>query len=158
MRPIWTSPIEPALAVDASDRVHARWASRRRSFIVAAVGGQDDVAVEHQPADAHLVELLRPVGREADEVAVLLDDRLGNAVREREPRMLGHVPGLAMDRNDDLRPDPVVHCGKLGPAGMARDMDMRLPLGDISTPSVGELVHDPPDRDLVARDLLATRR
>ena len=33
---------------------------------------------------------------------------------------------------------------------MARDMDMRLPLRDDPHAQVGQLVHDPPDRDLVA--------
>ena len=81
-----------------------------------AVGRQDDVAVEHQPADAHLVDLLRLAGREADDVAILLDDRVRNAVAEREPRLLGEVARLAVDRNDDLGPDPFVHLDQLGPA------------------------------------------
>ena len=91
-----------------------------------AVGGQDHVAVEHQPADADLVDLLGLAGREADDVAVLLHHRVRHAVAEREPGMLGQVPRLAMDRNDDLGPDPFVHLDELGPAGVAGDMDVGL--------------------------------
>ena len=89
-----------------------------------AVGGQDDVAVEHQPPDARLADLLRALGREADDVAILLDDRLGHARSQGEARLLGHVPRLAVDRDEDLRADPVVHLRQLGAAGMARDMDV----------------------------------
>ena len=76
-----------------------------------AVGGKDDVAVEHQPADAHLVDLLRLARRKADDVAVLLDDRVRDAVPEREPRMLGEVPRLAVDRDDDLAAGPICTSG-----------------------------------------------
>ena len=131
---------QPAVA-DPAALVHGR-----------AVGRQDHVAVEHQPADPHFVDLLRLAGREADDVAILLDDRVRNAVAEREPRLLGQVPRLAVDRNDDLGPDPIVHLDQLGPARMAGDVDMRLALGDDLHAEVGQLVHDPADRDLVAGD------
>ena len=70
-----------------------------------------------------------PIGREPDDVAVLLDDAEGRPA-QREARLLGHVARLAMDRHDDLRPDPVVHRRQLGPAGMAGDVDVRLAVGD----------------------------
>ena len=41
---------------------------------------------------------------------------LRHAVAEREPRMLGEVPRLAVDRNDDLGPHPIVHFDQLGAA------------------------------------------
>ena len=71
-----------------------------------------------------------PSGRQADDVAVVLEDRLGNAVVEREPRLLAHVAVLAMDRDDDFGPHPVVHLDQFGPAGMAGDVDVGLLLGD----------------------------
>ena len=95
-----------------------------------------------------------PFGREADEVAVLLDDAVRDAAGQGEARLLAHVAHLAMDRDDDLGPDPVVHRGELGPAGMAGDVDRRLAVGDHLDALVGELVLDPADRDLVAGDLL----
>ena len=49
---------------------------------------------------------------------------------KRQPRLLGQVARFAMDRNDDLGPDPIVHLDQLGPSGMAGDMDVRLALGD----------------------------
>ena len=118
------------------------------------VGGQDDVAIEDEAADLLFAQLLRPVGGKPDEVAILLDDAMRNAACSGEAGMLHHVAHLAMDRDDDLRPDPVVHRRQLGPAGMAGDVDRRLAVGDHVNSLAGELVLDPPDRDLVAGDLL----
>ncbi len=42
-----------------------------------SVGRQDNVAIEHQPADALLTDLRRPVRRKPDHVAVALDDGAG---------------------------------------------------------------------------------
>ena len=126
----------------------------RRSFIVVAVGGQDDVAVEDEAADLLFAQLLRAVGRKPDEVAILLDDAVRDAARAGEARLLHHVAHLAMDRDDDLRPDPVVHRRQLGPAGMAGDVDRRLAVGDHVDALAGQLVLDAADRDLVAGDLL----
>ena len=73
---------------------------------------------------------------------------------KREPRLLAHVARLAVDRDEDLRPHPAVHRGELGPPGMARDVDVRLALGDDQHAEVAQRVHDPADGDLVAGDLL----
>ncbi len=59
-----------------------------------------------------------------------------------------------MDGDDDLGPDPVVHGGELGPAGMAGDVDRRLAVGDHLDAFRGQLVLDSADGDLVAGDLL----
>src|SRR5262249_45358379 len=84
---------------------------------------KNHVAVEHEPADAHLIDFRRLAWSEADDVAVLLDDRLRYAMREGEPRMLGEMPRFAVHRNDDLRPHPIVHLDQLRAAGVARDVD-----------------------------------
>src|SRR5688572_3692047 len=70
-------------------------------------------------------------------------------MRERKARMLSHVTGLAMDRNDDLGPYPVVHLRKLGAAGMSGHVDMSLPLGDDDHTQIGQRIHDSADRRLV---------
>src|SRR5687768_11315390 len=118
------------------------------------VGGEDDVAVEDQPSDPLLAELDRPVRSEPDDVSILLEDALGHALRARETLVLGHVAHLAVDGDDDLGPDPAVHGGELRPAGMAGDVDVRLPVRDHLDAAGGELVLDPADGDLVARYLL----
>src|SRR3712207_8566679 len=51
-----------------------------------AVGRQDHVAVEHQAADADLVELLGAIRREPHEIAIFLDDRPRHAVGQRQDR------------------------------------------------------------------------
>ena len=51
---------------------------------------------------------------------------MGNALAPGEAGLLGHVAHLAMDGDDDLGPDPFVHGGELGPAGVARDVDRRV--------------------------------
>ena len=64
--------------------------------------------------------------------------------------MLGQVARLAVDWDHDLGPDPIVHLDQLGAARVARYMDVRLPLGDDPNAKLGQLVHDPADRDLIA--------
>ena len=59
---------------------------------------------------------------------------------------------LAVDRDDDFRPDPVVHHLQFRAAGVTGDVNMRLLLGDDQRAEVRQLVHDPPDRDFVAGD------
>ena len=71
-----------------------------------------------------------------------------------EARLFEHMTELAMDRDDDFGADPVVHGGKLGAAGMARNVDRRLLVGDHLDALLGQLVLDAADGDLVARDLL----
>ena len=77
-----------------------------------------------------------------------------NAMRmiERETRMLGEVPRLPVHGNNDLRTHPFVHLHQFGTAGMSRDVHVRLLLGDDLHAEIGELVHDPADRDFVPRD------
>ena len=66
-----------------------------------AIGGEDHVAVEHEPADAHLVDLLRLARREADHVAVLLDHRMR---RRRGRAPAGHARrGAALRRGPERR-------------------------------------------------------
>src|SRR5206468_11474215 len=72
------------------------------------ISGEDDVAVEHQTAYTRLVDLFRLARRKADHVAVLLHDGTRHAMRQREPRVLGEVPRLAVHRNHDLGPHPLV--------------------------------------------------
>src|SRR3546814_13326001 len=60
---------------------------------------------------------------------------------------------LAMHRDDQLRTQPAIERGEFGLSRMAADVDMRLLFGDGEHLLGGELVHDPPDRDLVARNL-----
>src|SRR4051812_33288886 len=57
---------------------------------------------------------------------------------------------LAMHRHDNLWAHPAIHLDQFGPAGMARDMDMRLALGDDPGTQVRQLVHDAADRDFIA--------
>ena len=132
---------DQSAVADPPPLIHRRTVSRK-----------DDVAIEHEPADANLVDFLRLTRREADNVAILLNHRAADTVAEREARMLGEVARLAMDGNHDFGPNPIVHLDQLGPSRMAGDMDMRLALGDDLRIEVGKLVHDPADRDLVARD------
>ena len=80
--------------------------------------------------------------------------RRGGRATLRAARLFGHVPPLAMNGDRNLRPDPPVHRLELGLAGMARDMDMRLLLGDHLDAARREQVLHAPDRELVARDLL----
>ena len=133
---------------DSVDRNLAPLTDRR------AVGGEDDVTVEHQPPGADDADFLRTLGRQANDIAILLVDRLGHAARQGEPRLLGHVAGLAMDRDDDLGPDPVVHLLEFGTAGMARNVDVELAIGNGDRTEIAQRVHDPADGDFIARDLL----
>src|SRR3546814_20728324 len=61
------------------------------------------------------------------------------------------------DWSADVCSSDLVHRRQLGPAGMTRDMDMRLALGDHLDPPRGEPVHDPPDRAFVAGNLLGRK-
>ena len=73
-------------------------------------------------------------------------------MRQREPRVLRKVPRLAVHRNDDLGPHPLVHLDQLGTPGMARNVHVRLAFGNDLHAEIGQLVHDPPDRHLIARN------
>src|SRR5690349_8072599 len=62
------------------------------------------------------------------------------------------MPRFAMDWNDDLRPNPIVHLLELRPPWVAGNMDVRLTLSDDLHAEVRKLVHNPADADLVAGD------
>src|SRR3546814_9261173 len=68
-------------------------------------------------------------GSQADETAVVLNNCVGNACLLTQARLLGHMPQLTMDRNKHLRPSPAIHRQQFRSHGMARDMDMCLPVG-----------------------------
>ena len=76
---------------------------------------------------------------------------MGHAMAEGE-RACSARCRVAVHRHHDLGPDPFVHLDQLGAPGMAGDVDVRLLLGDDAHAEVRQLVHDPPDRDLVAGD------
>ena len=75
-----------------------------------------------------------------------------DAVTERQAGVLGQMPRLAVHRNDDVGPDPFVHFDQLGPTGMPGNVNVGLLLGDNGDAEVGQLVHDPANRGLVARN------
>jgi hypothetical protein len=77
-----------------------------------------------------------------------------NAAGAGEAGLFEHVAELAVDGDDDLGADPVVHGGKLGPARVAGDMDRSLLVGDHLDALCGQLVLDAADGDLVAGNLL----
>ena len=62
------------------------------------------------------------------------------------------MAGLAVDRDRDLRPDPAVHLLQLVAAGMARDVDEVVDLGDHLDTLAHELVVQVEERALVAGD------
>src|SRR3546814_14893298 len=68
-------------------------------------------------------------GSQADETAIVLKNCVGNACLLTQARLLGHMPQLTMDRNKHLRSYPAIHRHKFRPPGMARDIDMCLPVG-----------------------------
>src|SRR3546814_4213984 len=68
-------------------------------------------------------------GSQADETAIVLKNCVGNACLLTQARLLGHMPQLTMDRNKHLRSYPAIHRQQFRPPGMARDMDMCLPVG-----------------------------
>ncbi len=115
----------------------------------------DHVAVEHEPTGAYLGQLPRLARRKMDQVAVLLEHRGGYAAREAEPRLFLHVTDLAVNRHEYLGPQPAVHLLQLGPAGMPRNVDLALAVGDHLDAAVGEEVLDAPDGEFVARNLAA---
>src|SRR6476659_2845926 len=71
---------------------------------------------------------------------------------ERQARMLAKMTRFAVHRNDNFRPHPIVHLDQLGTSRMSRDVDVSLALRNHADAKVGQLVHDPADRDLVPRD------
>ena len=77
-----------------------------------SIGREDHVAVENQPAGSLLPDLVRSIGRQADHVAVALDDGGRHTFLESKARLLTHMAHLAMHRHQDLRPDPAVHGGQ----------------------------------------------
>ena len=80
---------------------------------------------------------------------------LGMPLRESEPRLLLHVAYLAVDRHEDLGPQPAIDRLQLRPPGMAGDVDFALPVGDHLDAAIGEQVLDAADGELVAGNLAA---
>ena len=89
----------------------------RRSLIVEpSAGRMTSPSSTSRPTRSSPI-FFGPLGREADDVAILLDDRLRDALRQAEARLLAHVarsrrgPG----RGSAGRIQPYI-CGQLGPA------------------------------------------
>ena len=97
----------------------------RRSFIVAPSAGRMTSPSRTSRPTRSWPMIFGPSGARRTTSPFFWTIRLGTPFGRREARLLGHVAHLAMDRHDDLRPDPVIHRRELGPAGMAGDMDMR---------------------------------
>jgi hypothetical protein len=125
----------------------------RRSFIVVPSAPRITSPSRIRRPTRSSPSLRGPLGREADEVAILLHDGLGHALLQREAAVFVEVARFAVHRDQDSGPDPLVHGGKLGPAGVAGDVDMGLALGDHPHVRLGQRVLDPADGDFVAGDL-----
>src|SRR3546814_10049846 len=78
---------------------------------------------------------------------------LGNACLLTQARLLGHMPQLTMDRNKHLRPYPAIHRQQFRSPGMARDMDMCLPVGSHVHMLGSQSILDFANGDLIAGDL-----
>ena len=115
--------------------------------------GDIDITVKDQSPDPLLADLLRLARCQPDEIAILLHQRRRNAVLQTQAGLLQHVAALAVNRDQQLGLNPVVHLDQFGPARVPRYVDMRLSLGDRSHAKLGKLVHHPADRILVAGDL-----
>src|SRR3546814_14935113 len=70
-------------------------------------------------------------GSQADETAIVLKNCVGNACLLTQARLLGHMPQPTMDRIKHLRSYTAIHRQQFRPPGMARDMDLCLPVGSI---------------------------
>ena len=64
------------------------------------------------------------------------------------------MPTLAVDRHQNLWPDPVIKSGQFGLARVTGHVDMRLFFSNRQDVALGQLVHNHADGDLVARYLL----
>ena len=81
--------LEAAVAVERErDRDQAGKASRRRSFMVAPSAGRMTSPSRTRRPTLSSRELLGPVRREPDEVAILLDDAVGDAAGAGEAGLL----------------------------------------------------------------------
>jgi hypothetical protein len=150
---IWGSPISLPFRIATATEIWPYRATRRRSLIVAPSAGRITSPSSTSRPTWRFAELGRLAGGEADEIAIGLAHRAGNALLDTEARLLVHVADLAMDRQQDLRADPAVHLGQFRPPRMAGDMDEGLAVSDHLDALLGKLVHDLADRDLIARDL-----
>src|SRR3546814_10027025 len=63
------------------------------------------------------------------------------------------MPQLTMDRNKHLRSYPAIHRQQFRPPGMARDMDMCLPVGSHVHMLGSQSILDFANGDLIAGDL-----
>src|SRR3546814_20878469 len=92
-------------------------------------------------------------GSQADETAVVLKNCVGNACLLTQARLLGHMPQLTMDRNKHLRPYPAIHRQQFRSPGMARDMDMWLPVGSHVHMLARQSIQEFATGELIAGDL-----
>ena len=76
----------------------------------------------------------------------------GTPALARQRGMLGQVQGLAMGRNQDLRPHPADHVVQLGAARMAGHMNQMIAIGDDLDALRHQAVDHPRHRLLVAGD------
>ena len=75
-----------------------------------------------------MVDDLRHARCQPDQGAVLRHDRVRHLAHAGEFRVRAQMLRLAMDRDGDLRPDPLVHLRQLVARRMAGDVDLRVGL------------------------------
>src|SRR3546814_13585903 len=69
-----------------------------------AIGWQNYVAIQNQPASRLMTDYSWRAGSQADETAVVLKNYVGNACLLTQARLPGHMPQPPMDRNKQLGP------------------------------------------------------
>src|SRR5262245_57272497 len=111
-------------------------------------------SVDQNPARRHLVGDAGAFAVDTDDVAVLGQYHL-RARRDglRDPGVARELAVLPMYRHEELRPDQRKHELELFRAAVPRDMDVLDALVDDVAPALRDVVHHPPDRLLVPRDL-----
>src|SRR3546814_13094461 len=62
-----------------------------------AIGWQNYVAIQNQPASRLMTDYSWRAGSQADETAVVLKNCVGNACLLTQARLLGHMPQLTME-------------------------------------------------------------
>ena len=88
-----------------------------------AVERQQRLAVEADAADMHMLQDLGAAGPKLDQRAVADGQPLPHLAFLGQLGMGGQVARLAMDRNGDARPHPLIHRDQLVAGRMAGDMD-----------------------------------
>ena len=111
------------------------------------------IAVTRQPAGMDMVDDRGRPRRQPHQRAVRRHHRLRHLALPGERRVLDHVADLAMHRQGDLGPDPLVHADQLVARRVARDMDMLVgAVADHLDAARRQRVVQAADRPLVARD------